>query len=151
MKPDLTPVDSTLVAAAGWDDGIITIQFRDGAIYQQMASESTYTALLEAPSKGKFVRAVLTSLKRIAPNCTEPDRTLTGSIPVSFDSEVTEMFIQDTCCTKHFIKASHKQELDSGEWECPKCGTVWQSHLDPEASVRSWTPKPAIDIIRLRG
>ena len=47
-------VESSMIAAIDYADGIITVTFKSGAAYPYPGTEETFKAFLTAPSKGKF-------------------------------------------------------------------------------------------------
>jgi hypothetical protein len=54
----LEPIeDSTHLAAAGWEDGVLTIEFRSGDTYQYFDVPSgVFHELMAAGSKGQYFR-----------------------------------------------------------------------------------------------
>ncbi len=53
---DLIPIDSTNVASAGYENGIIEVHFHNGYAYQYPnCSEQLFQEFLNSPSKGRFV------------------------------------------------------------------------------------------------
>jgi KTSC domain len=60
--PELTPVDSTNVAAVGYDaeEQEIYVEFGDGGIYKYSGpDQQTFEELLEAPSVGSFLNRAI--------------------------------------------------------------------------------------------
>lgn len=56
----LEPVDSSMLAAAGYDPGsrMLVVLFNNGKAYQYFdVPQEDYEALMEAPSKGKFMHS----------------------------------------------------------------------------------------------
>lgn len=50
------PVASSRIAAAGWEDGTLEVEFRSGHVYEYAdVPQSTYVAMIQAPSPGKFL------------------------------------------------------------------------------------------------
>ncbi|MDE2104136.1 MAG: KTSC domain-containing protein [Patescibacteria group bacterium] len=52
--PDMTPVQSSNLAAAGFEDGEVYVTFRSGGTYAYPGTEDDLAALLSAPSPGKW-------------------------------------------------------------------------------------------------
>lgn len=53
---NLISVQSSNVAAIGFENGIIEVHFHNGYVYQYPnRSEATFNTFLHAPSKGQFV------------------------------------------------------------------------------------------------
>lgn len=55
----LISVSSSNVSAIGFENGIIEVHFHNGYAYQYHATEATFNAFLNAPSKGQFVHRYL--------------------------------------------------------------------------------------------
>jgi hypothetical protein len=54
--PEIT--DSGNIASADWDNGIMTVQFRKGGVYEYYdVSFSKYTEFMAAPSKTTFLKS----------------------------------------------------------------------------------------------
>ena len=53
---EMINVSSSNVSAIGYEDGIIQVRFKNGAVYQYFScSESLFQSFLNTSSKGKFV------------------------------------------------------------------------------------------------
>ena len=53
--PQLTPVNSSNIAAAGYEAGQLTIQFQNGRTFRYSSvPEHVYSSMLQAPSAGKY-------------------------------------------------------------------------------------------------
>ncbi len=147
------PVKSSNIKSAGYGQGVIEVEFQDGAIYQQACDEAKYERFLSAPSKGRFVRAEFPDLMRVgtkaAPREMKPAPRET-IVPVSeTESLIVEMFEWDNCCILAFQEASLAGELNTNVWTCPKCGCLWLGHTNTEASIRTWRPQEMIEILRM--
>ena len=56
----LQQFNSSLIAAADWSDGTLTVEFDDGTRYRyEGVSEYTWQRMQHAPSKGKFFHTEL--------------------------------------------------------------------------------------------
>ena len=55
----MVPVESSHVATIGFQDGELRVRYKDGAEYGWPATAGEFCALLNAPSKGKWLRANL--------------------------------------------------------------------------------------------
>jgi hypothetical protein len=66
--PDMHPVNSSNLAAVGWEDGEIFIQFRNGATYKCVGTEAEMLELRGNPTakKGEFFDTVIKPRLRIA-------------------------------------------------------------------------------------
>ena len=54
--PEMQPVRSSNVAAVGYEDGVLYVEFTSGATYAyEGVDESTYQALAAAPSPGSYL------------------------------------------------------------------------------------------------
>ena len=65
---DMIPVDSSDVAAIGFYNNVVQVQFLSGAVYQYFnVPKSVFDSFLSSASKGRFVHYVLSaySYKRI--------------------------------------------------------------------------------------
>jgi hypothetical protein len=50
-----TPLRSSTLAAAGWGQGVLELEFRSGSIYRyDGVPQGVFEALLAAPSRGRF-------------------------------------------------------------------------------------------------
>ena len=60
---DRVPVESSNIKSIGWKSGILEIEFHSGGIYQYSdVPILIYTAMLDAPSKGKYFHAHIENL-----------------------------------------------------------------------------------------
>lgn len=56
--PEMTPVDSSNIAAIGWADNELYIEFNSGSTYVYAdVPESTFERMMDADSQGKFFHA----------------------------------------------------------------------------------------------
>ena len=64
------------------------------------------------------------------------------------DATSTLHFVtEDPCCGKRLSKALLKLPEATDRWECPKCGTEWQSRKREEGMV-CWYPVVVIQVWR---
>lgn len=53
---------STAISAAGWKDGYMRVEWKaSGSIYEYGVEERVYILLLNAPSKGRFMKQLMAS------------------------------------------------------------------------------------------
>jgi len=146
----MTRFESSNVAGAEYVDGRIRIQFADGTIYDQGCAPDVFQRLLDAPSKGRFVRENLTDLKRIGFDRAAMKREPVKALAINTANlDVTNMMDEDECCTSRLGRALNAGHAGDN-WTCPKCGCVWSGRIESDASVRHWSPQPSIEVIRLR-
>jgi hypothetical protein len=62
--PELTPLTSTHVIAAHYDDatGVMTVRYHNGRTYQRVVDRRYYDGLITAPSAGVYNHHVLKAL-----------------------------------------------------------------------------------------
>lgn len=54
---ELIPVESSNIAAIGWESGLLRVRFKDGVEYEYPdVSDTAHAALMAAPSKGRWLR-----------------------------------------------------------------------------------------------
>ena len=59
--------DSSHITGADWDNGIMTIRFKGGNLYEAYdVSHDKFQEFMSAPSKGKFWRAEIEGVHTIA-------------------------------------------------------------------------------------
>ena len=117
---EMKPVDSSNIAAIGWEVDKLCVRFKDGAEYEYPGvTEKQYADLMAAPSKGRALNGLialragvtLKSAKRAEPSAGGPIHTSQA----------------EGCCRKLINNASLSGVLDKLEpWECPKCGTLYE-------------------------
>jgi len=54
-----TPVSSSNVKSAGYENGVLEVLFKNGLTYRWNVPELTYREFMTAPSKGSFVHSRL--------------------------------------------------------------------------------------------
>lgn len=58
--PPMSPVQSSNVAAIGYEDGALYVRYKGGAVYRYAnVPLHLYEALLRAPSVGQFLRSMV--------------------------------------------------------------------------------------------
>jgi hypothetical protein len=115
----MKPVQSSNIAAIGWEEDNLTVRFRDGKEYQYPGvTEKQYADLMAAPSKGKALNGLIALRAGVAlKSAKTPEVSKGGPIHTSQ---------AEGCCSKHINNASLSGKLDKLEpWECPKCGTIY--------------------------
>lgn len=112
-------VQSSNVAAIGFDNGLMRVRFRDGAEYEYPdITEAQHADLMASPSKGKALNALITVRAGVVlKSHRKPEVSAGGPIHV---------LQAEGCCAKHLNNASLAGSLDKLEpFTCPKCGTLY--------------------------
>lgn len=134
----MVPVESSNVAAIGFSDGTLRVQFLDGAAYEYPATEQEHADLMAAKSKGAHLAKFRKRGTRVDPPTSKPERvwsrTLQGHEP-------------DECCGEAIARALLSGKLDEAEeWTHEKCGMSWKAH--DVAGQRHWIPDCPIEVLR---
>jgi hypothetical protein len=122
---EMKPVDSSNIAAIGWEADKLCVRFKDGAEYEYPGvTEKQYADLMAAPSKGRALNGLialragvtLKSAKRAEPSAGGPIHTSQA----------------EGCCRKLINNASLSGVLDKllregKPFECGKCGTEYHA------------------------
>ncbi len=116
---EMVPVESSNIAAIGYDAGTLRVRFKDGAEYEyEGVTEAAHAALMAAPSKGRWLKEY-----RSGHRLAEPAANAASD---KFHTTQAE-----GCCKTQLKNASLFGKLDkllaTGDpFECGKCGTVYQ-------------------------
>ena len=116
---EMKPVDSSNIAAIGWEVDKLCVRFKDGAEYEYPGvTEKQYADLMAAPSKGRALNGLIALRAGVTlKSAKKPEPSAGGPIHTSQ---------AEGCCRKHINNASLSGKLDKLEpWECPKCGTIY--------------------------
>ena len=117
---DFTPVESSNVAAIGWEADKLCVRFRDGAEYEYPGvTEQQYKDLMAAPSKRRALNGLIALRAGVTLKSAKKAQPTSGG-PIHTSQA-------EGCCAKLINNASLSGALDKLEpWECPKCGTVYE-------------------------
>lgn len=136
---EMVPVESSNVAAVGFEAELMRVQFLDGAIYEYPATVEQHAAMMLAKSKGKYLAQHFRKTgSRVDAPTSKPERvwsrTLQGHEP-------------DECCGEAIARALLSGKLDEAEeWTHEKCGMSWKAHT--LAGQRHWIPDCPIEVLR---
>lgn len=118
---EMKPVDSSNIAAIGYENQTLCVRFKDGAEYEYPGvSEQQYKDLMAARSKGRALNGLI-AIRAGVTLKSKPDKSavLKQGGPIHISQA-------EGCCRKHINDASLSGSLDKLEpWGCPKCGTVY--------------------------
>lgn len=129
---DLIPLKSSNVAAAGWEDGRINVQFRDGAVYEGECSSEAFQGLMQAKSPGKYVQTVFPAGKLWKIQAGTPQER------PAIQAEATASHMPDDCCGSPISQAISRGEMaDRRQWFCPNCGASWMP--DHSDAITMWS------------
>jgi KTSC domain len=128
---EMKPVNSSNVAAIGYENETLSVRFKDGAEYEYPGvSQRQYDDLMSAPSKGRALNGLIAvragvTLKSKQPLAQTPEQATARPIHTSQ---------AEGCCAKLINNDSLSGALDklavSGTvWSCPKCGTEYQPKI----------------------
>ena len=122
---NLTPITSSNVAAAGYQDDYLILQFKNGATYRyDDAPYSLFQGLMAAPSAGKFVNERIKGLP-----CEKVELFKVMLSRVETYAEV-RVWATDEKDAKE--RAKRTEAVNQAEWKVSE-----GNHIDPE-DVESW-------------
>lgn len=135
---ELIPVESSNIAAIGYESGTLHVRFKDGATYQYAdVTEDQHVALMAAPSKGRWLKEF-----RLGEKVPTVKDSLTTQSPDKFHTTQAE-----GCCKLHLNNASVSGQLDRAEsFVCPKCGTAYTPNWHGPLAL--WEPDFAFAVVR---
>ncbi len=141
---ELIPVESSNIAAIGYVEeyNLLRVRFKDGAVYDYPGvSPAFHAALMEAPSKAKFLASRGEHGTRIGEVLREPKPQPTPEAP-----RLLQTHVEDDCCDGPLNRALRSGSLDKADsFTCPKCGEIWKPEIIE--GIRHWTPRPVIMIL----
>ncbi len=114
---EMQEVESTNIAAIGFEDGQLRVRFRSGKEFGYAVTEEQYRALMAADSKGRFLRKNIISknVSRETSVCETPVRDILHSTQA------------DGCCGVELNRAAYRGKLDTAKtFTCPKCDTEFK-------------------------
>lgn len=133
-------VESSNVARIGYADGVLRVEFRNGAIYHYGATPEEHAALMASASKGRWVRDNLSFRRAVRQERTAPPGVISQENRTlhSFDRD-------DECCGPRLAKAAEAGRLEVvDKWTCCRCGCEFSAVT--VGDIKSWQPVPMIEV-----
>jgi len=135
---EMVPVQSSNVAAIGFEAGLMRVQFLDGAVYEYQATEQEHADLMAAKSKGSHLAKFRKRGTRVDKPTSKPERVW---------SRQMQTHDADECCGPKLSAALLAGLLDEEtEWTHEECGVTWRAQV--QGPVRHWQPVCPIQILR---
>ena len=145
----MIPVQSSNVAAIGFEAGKLAVRFKDGAEYGYSdVSAAQFADFQAADSKGRWLQEFVAARKGVKKSGRVQE------IPKAGPIHTTQA---EGCCKKHISNASLSGKIDvllrdGLPFECPKCGSEYAAVTKPEyGPLVHWEYVCDVVIVRRRG
>jgi hypothetical protein len=135
---EMVPVQSSNVAAIGFEAGLMRVQFLDSATYEYLATAEEHGALMLAPSKGAHIAQHFRKRgTRVDAPQSKPERVWSRNM---------QTHEPDECCGPALNAALLAGLLDEAtEWTHEVCGVEWRAQIT--GPVKHWQPHCPISIL----
>lgn len=142
---ELTPLKSTNIAAAGFENGVLRVRYKDGAEYEYPnTSEQEHRSLMESDSPGRWMREFVSRRAGVVKVPSNP----AAKREVGSDKFHTTQ--ADGCCRKQLNNASLSGALHKAEsFTCPRCQTEFKPTW--HGPIASWEPQCDVMILAMSG
>jgi hypothetical protein len=137
----MKPVESSNVAAIGWEADTLRVRFRDGKEYEYPGvTQQQFENLMASQSKGRALQGLIALKAGVTLKSSKP--------PVIGEGGPIHTSQADGCCAKRINKASLAGILDNLQpWECPACGTLY--HPRAHGPLVNWEAAPDVLVFKL--
>lgn len=146
----MIPVESSNVAAIGYQCPVMTVEYRDGSRYQYTTDEGTHAVLMASGSKGSELAALLKNgaivkgVKLNGPVRGAATVAKYATVQTAIRINVTQA---EGCCGVALNDASLGGQLGKADsFACNKCGTEYRPTMF--GPLAHWEPVETAELVR---